>query len=63
MINEPLNEELPRVRCTAALRRRLERIAERSITTNLADHIRYAVERYVATEEAKETASQVSQPA
>ena len=55
MINEPLTEYLPQVRCTATLKRRLELVAADSITTNLADHIRHAVEQYVA---GAETASQ-----
>jgi hypothetical protein len=58
MINEPLTEYLPQVRCTATLKRRLERIAGDSITTNLADHIRHAVETYVAAAEAKQSAAQ-----
>lgn len=60
MINEPefLTEYLPQVRCTASLKRRLEQVAAESITSNLADHIRYAVEQYVTTqEEKKETAA------
>ena len=51
MINDPLTEYLPQVRCTAALKRRLELVAADSITNNLADHIRYAVEQYVADAE------------
>jgi hypothetical protein len=50
---ELLTEYLPQVRCTASLKRRLERVAATSVTTNLADHIRFAVERYVAEEELK----------
>ena len=51
MINEPLTEYLPQVRCTATLKRRLETVAADSITSNLADHIRHAVEQYVASAE------------
>lgn len=50
--NEPYTEYLPQVRCTATLKARLERIAVRSISRNLADHIRFAVERYIDAEEA-----------
>lgn len=46
-INEPLTEYLPQVRCAPTLKTRLERVAERSVTRNLADHIRFAVENYV----------------
>ena len=51
---EALVEYLPQVRCTAALKRRLERVAQRSVTRNLADHIRFAVEMYVAEEEGRQ---------
>lgn len=51
---EALVEYLPQVRCTAALKRRLERVAQRSVTRNLADHIRFAVEVYVAEEEGRQ---------
>lgn len=50
-INEPLTEYLPQVRCSPTLKARLERLAERSVTRNLADHIRFAVENYVETAE------------
>lgn len=55
MVNEPelMTEYLPQVRCPASLKRRLEQVAAESVTPNLADHIRYAVERYVRAEEAK----------
>jgi hypothetical protein len=66
MINEPLTEYLPQVRCTATLKRRLELVAADSITSNLADHIRHAVEQYVASAESgsQPTAAQpATQPA
>ena len=64
MINEPLTEYLPQVRCTATLKRRLELVAADSITSNLADHIRHAIEQYVAAEEARRIAAQpATQPA
>lgn len=53
MINEPYTEYLPQVRCPASLKARLERVAEGSVARNLTDHIRFAVERYVAQEEAR----------
>ena len=67
-INEPLTEYLPQVRCTPTLKARLERLAERSVTRNLADHIRFAVENYVDAAEvvpaiATETASGKTHPA
>jgi hypothetical protein len=58
MINEPLTEYLPQVRCTATLKRRLERVAGDSITSNLADHIRHAVETYVEAAEADQPPAQ-----
>lgn len=51
MINEPLTEYLPQVRCTATLKLRLQRVAAGSVARELADHIRYATERYVESEE------------
>jgi predicted transcriptional regulator len=59
MINEPYTEYLPQVRCTATMKARLERVAEGSVARNLADHIRAAIERYVAQEEARQ---QVAEP-
>ena len=45
---------LPSVRCSAELRARIERIAERSVSKRLSDHLRLAVERYVSDIEAAE---------
>lgn len=45
---------LPQVRIEPALKERLERIAQRSVSHNLADHIRYAVTKYVETEESRQ---------
>lgn len=42
-----MQEYLPQVRSTAELKRKLELIAEGSVSKNLSDHIRYAVEKYV----------------
>ena len=53
MVNEPMTEYLPQVRCTATLKDRLVRVASRGAARELADHIRYAVELYVAAEELK----------
>ena len=39
---------LPPVRCSAELRERLERIARQSVSKRLSDHLRLAVENYVA---------------
>lgn len=50
---ELLTDYLPQVRCAASLKQRLEQVAANSVTPNLADHIRYAVEQYVLAEEAK----------
>ena len=38
-------------RCTPDMKRRLEAIAERSVTSSLSDHIRLAVERYIEEHE------------
>lgn len=40
-----------RARCSPDLATRLEQVAQASVARNLADHIRFAVERYVAQEE------------
>jgi predicted transcriptional regulator len=50
---EQMTDYLPQVRCTPSLKQRLEQVADESVTANLADHIRFAVERYVAAEEAR----------
>ena len=43
-----------RARCTPELKQRLQRVAQRNpMTRDLADHIRYAVERYIESEERK----------
>ena len=63
MINEPLTEYLPQVRCTANLKRRLELVAAGSITNNLADHIRFAVDQYVAMVEETTQAPDSTLPA
>lgn len=51
MINEPMTEYLPQVRCTATLKQRLQRVVADSVSRELADHLRYATERYVESEE------------
>lgn len=50
-MNDTLREYLPQVRCNTELKKRLWLVAQRSVTKELADHIRLAVERYVAEEE------------
>jgi hypothetical protein len=42
-----LTEFLPKTRCSASLRERLEAIAKKNAAKELSDHIRLAVERYV----------------
>lgn len=51
MINEPLTEVLPQVRCSLSLKLRLQRVAAASVARELGAHVRFAVERYVAAEE------------
>ena len=55
MTNEPelMTEYLPQVRCTKSMKMRLEAIAETSVAPALADHIRFALDQYIAAEEAK----------
>ena len=48
---ETLSEYLPQVRVSPKTRRRLEVVAARSVAPRLSDHIRLAVERYVAERE------------
>ena len=44
-----MDDFLPQIRITSEVRRKLELIAENSITSNLSAHIRFAVEQYVET--------------
>jgi predicted transcriptional regulator len=53
MRNETKDTSLPAVRVPTSLKDRLERIAEQSIARSISDHVRFAVEQYVAAEEAK----------
>ena len=53
MSDDKLTEVLPVTRVTPSLRARLERIAATSVTPRVSDHIRYAVERYIESEEHK----------
>jgi hypothetical protein len=43
---------LPQVRCETDLKERLQKVARRSVSPRLADHIRVAVVQYVAAQEA-----------
>jgi predicted transcriptional regulator len=45
---------LPQVRIEPSLKERLERIARRSVSPSLSDHIRYAVVQYVESEELRQ---------
>jgi Arc/MetJ-type ribon-helix-helix transcriptional regulator len=66
--NEPMTE-IMRVRITATMKARLERIAASGAAREVSDHVRYAVERYVENEERKHRlppingVAPVSQPA
>lgn len=42
-----MTESLPKVRCTPEMREALVAFAQASVTTDLADHIRAAVQTYV----------------
>lgn len=49
-----MTERIPAVRIPASLRERLETVAGNNRMTNsLSDHIRFALEQYVESEEAK----------
>ena len=61
-INEPKTTYLPQVRCEPSLKERLERITERSVAPSLADHIRFAIERYVTEEERRNAEMMIAQP-
>lgn len=50
MDNRELTSYLPKVRCSPSLKRQLLRVAHNSITSDLAAHIRFAVEQYVERE-------------
>lgn len=43
---------LPQVRCRTNLKQRLQMVAAQSVSPRLTDHIRVAVEQYVAQQEA-----------
>lgn len=45
---------LPRVRCSDELREKLMEVTQRSVSNDMADHIRFAVEQYVNRELAKD---------
>lgn len=49
-MTELFTENLPPVRCTPLLKERLLLVVRKSITRNMADHIRFAVEQYVERE-------------
>jgi len=51
MHDENFTERLPVVRVTPSFKERLERVATRSINPRLSDHIRYALEQYIAMAE------------
>ena len=60
MQDEYLTERLPVVRVTPAFKERLERVTTVSINRRLSDHIRYALEQYVAM--AEESDPRLQQP-
>ena len=53
-MDESTMTETLRARCTPEMKRRLEKIAENGIG-DVSDHIRFAIEQYLAAEEAKKT--------
>jgi Arc/MetJ-type ribon-helix-helix transcriptional regulator len=53
MIDEKLTERLPVVRITPTLKQRLEQVVSGRRLGDMSDHIRFAVETYVASIEAQ----------
>jgi len=53
--------EVTYVRLPAELKEALERIAAASMARRVSDHIRFAVEQYVAAEEAKSAQTIIAQ--
>lgn len=54
-----MQDYLPQVRCTSELRSRLKLIADQSLSSDLSDHIRAAVEQYVKANWSPELASKL----
>lgn len=48
MNDNQLTDSLPKVRCSAQMRQALEDLAQKSMTPDLADHIREAIRMYLA---------------
>ncbi len=51
-MEELLSVRLPPLRVKPSMKRRLERITARGIARDVADHRRYALEKYLAEQEA-----------
>lgn len=51
MNDEKMTEVLPMTRVPSVLRARLDRIVAASVSKRASDHIRYATQRYVESEE------------
>jgi hypothetical protein len=47
MNTDNFTERLPMLRCTPEMKNALQKIAQRSVARNIADHMRYALERYI----------------
>ncbi len=60
MNQENYTERLPVVRITPSLKDRLERVAAGAISPRISDHVRYALEQYVAM--AEESDPRLQQP-
>lgn len=46
-MKDNMTEFLPTIRCTPEMKEMLYRIARQSVSRSLADHIRFAIERYI----------------
>lgn len=46
-MNELMTEYLPNVRCAPSLKAELRVIAEKSVSKDMADHIRFAIQSYI----------------
>ena len=62
MNDEKLTEVLPMTRVPSSLRARLDRIVAASVSPRASDHIRYAIERYVESEEVRRCLPPVNSP-
>ncbi len=51
-IYEPMSERIY-LRCTPSMKQQLEEIAAQSVSKELADHVRFALEKYIEQHQAQ----------